>query len=140
MSFLGSHSHSLDSKKRVFIPSKYREELGNTFYVTRSLDPCLAIYTKDDWEIFLSKMESLPESEVAELREFMLGSAQKCVLDSNGRVIFDDLLLKHADIKKNIVFVGSGRQIKVWSEEAWSEREKNRDFDKMRAVMKDFRL
>ena len=140
MSFLGSHSHALDSKKRVFIPSKYREELGNTFYVTRTLDPCLAIYTQDDWDIFLAKIESLPDSEVAEIREFMLGAAQKCVLDSNGRVIFDDILLKHADIKKNIVFVGAGKQIKVWAEEAWNEREKNRDFEKMRAILKDFRL
>ena len=74
------------------------------------------------------------------MQEFILGGAQKCVPDSSGRIIFDDRLLKHSSIKKNVVFVGAGKQIRVWSEELWSQREASRDFEKMREVMKEYGL
>ena len=140
MSCVGSFPHSLDAKKRVFIPAKYREELGAEFYITRKFDPYLSIYTAKDWEEFVNQISSLPESEAAELQEYLLGAAQKCVPDTSGRIIIDDRLLKHAGINKNIVFVGAGRQIRVWAEELWNEREKNRDFEKMREVLRDFGL
>ena len=140
MSFVGSYSHSLDAKKRVFVPAKFREDLGNTFYVTRKFDTYLSIYTEEEWAAYLEKLEKLPESVAAEVQEFILGGAQKCVPDNSGRIIIDDRLLKHAGITKNIVFVGAGRQIRVWSEELWNEREKNRDFEKMREVLRDFGL
>ena len=140
MSFVGSYSHSLDSKKRVFVPARFREDLGNTFYVTRKFDTYLSIYTEEEWNAYLEKLEKLPESVAAEVQEFILGGAQKCVPDTSGRIIIDDKLLKHAGIDKNIVFVGAGRQIRVWSEELWNEREKNRDFEKMRDVLREFGL
>lgn len=140
MSFVGSYSHSLDAKKRVFVPAKFREDLGNTFYVTRKFDTYLSIYTEEEWTAYLEKLEKLPESVAAEVQEFILGGAQKCIPDNSGRIIIDDKLLKHAGITKNIVFVGAGRQIRVWAEELWNEREKNRDFEKMREVLRDFGL
>ena len=140
MSFVGSYSHSLDSKKRVFVPAKFREDLGNTFYITRKFDTYLSIYTEEEWAAYLEKLEKLPESVAAEVQEFILGGAQKCVPDNSGRIIIDERLLKHAGINKNIVFVGAGRQIRVWAEELWNEREKNRDFEKMREVLRDFGL
>lgn len=140
MSFVGSYTHSLDAKKRVFIPAKFREDLGDVFYVTRKFDTYLSIYTEEEWEAYLEKIEKLPESVAAEIQEFILGGAQKCVLDGSGRVIIDDRLLKHAGISKNLVFVGAGRQIRVWSEELWNEREQQRDFAKMREVLKEYGL
>ena len=140
MSFVGSYTHSLDAKKRVFVPAKFREDLGNTFYITRKFDTYLSIYTEEEWTAYLEKLEKLPESVAAEVQEFILGGAQKCVPDNSGRIIIDDRLLKHAGIDKNIVFVGAGRQIRVWAEELWNEREKNRDFEKMRDVLREFGL
>ena len=140
MSFVGSYSHSLDAKKRVFIPSKYREDLGETFYITRKFDTYLSIYTAEDWDAYIEKIEKLPESIGAEIQDFILGGAQKCTLDSNGRIIIEDRLLKHAKIDKNVVFVGAGKQIRVWAEELWEEREQNRDFAKMREVLREFGL
>ena len=140
MSFVGSYSHSLDAKKRVFVPAKFREDLGEVFYITRKTDTYLSIYTEEEWAIFLDKIEKLPESVAAEIHEFILGGAQKCTLDASGRIIIDDKLLRHAGINKNVVFVGAGKQVRVWAEELWEEREKNRDFEKMRAVLQEFGL
>ncbi len=140
MSFVGSYNHSLDAKKRVFIPAKYRDELGEVFYITRKFDTYLSIYTADDWDAYIEKIEKLPESVAAEIQDFILGGAQKCTLDGSGRIIIEDRLLKHAKIDKNVVFVGVGRQIRVWAEELWEAHDGNRDFDKMRDVLREFGL
>lgn len=140
MSFVGSYPHTLDAKKRVFIPAKFREELGDEFYITRKFGEFLSIYTAEDWQAFVEKIERLPESDADEIQDYILGAAQKCTPDSNGRIILDERLMRHAGIEKNLVFVGAGRQIRVWSEEAWNEREANRDFDKMRDIMRKYNI
>ena len=140
MSFVSSYRHTLDAKKRVFIPSKFRDELGDEFYITRKFGTYLSIYTADDWQAYVEKIEKLPESDAEEIQDFILGAAQKCTPDASGRIILDDRLLKHAGIDKNVVFVGVGRQIRVWAEELYEERELNRDFDKLREKMSKYAL
>jgi MraZ protein len=140
MSFVGSYKHSLDTKKRVFIPSKFREELGEEFYITRKFDTYLSIYTSEDWQAYVERIEKLPESEAVEIQDFLLGAAQKCVPDASGRIILDESLAEHAGITKNVVFVGAGKQIRLWAEEIWSEREKTRDLSKMREIMRQYGL
>ena len=140
MSFVGTYNHALDSKKRVFIPSKFRDELGDEFYITRKFNDYLSIYTAEDWEEYVDKISKLPEADAEEFQDFILGAAQKCVPDASGRIILDERLLKHAKIDKSIAFVGAGRQIRVWAEEVWNEREQNRDYSKMRDIMRQYGL
>ena len=140
MSFVGTYNHTLDSKKRVFIPSKFRDELGDEFYITRKFNDYLSIYTAEDWDEYVDKISKLPEADAEEFQDFILGAAQKCVPDSSGRIILDERLLKHAKIDKSIAFVGAGRQIRVWAEEVWNEREQNRDYNKMRDIMRQYGL
>ena len=140
MSFVGSYPHTLDAKKRVFIPAKYRDELGEEFYITRKFGKYLSVYTREDWQSYVEKIERLPESVAEEIQDYILGAAQKCSPDASGRIILDERLMKHAGIEKNVVFVGAGRQIRIWSEEAWNEREANRDHEKMRQTMQEYGL
>lgn len=140
MSFVGSYTHAMDAKKRVFVPSKFRDDLGDEFYITRKFGSYLSIYTADEWEEYVEKISMLPEADAEEFQDFILGAAQKCTPDSNGRIILEDRLIKHAKIEKNIVFVGAGKQIRVWSEEIWNEREQTRDYEKMRDIMRRYGL
>ena len=140
MSFVGSYTHSLDSKKRVFIPAKFREELGDEFYITRKFDKYLSLYTSEDWQTYVEKIEKLPETDARQIQDFLLGSAQKCVPDANGRIVLDEKLAKFANIDKNIVFVGAGRQIRLWAEEIWNEREQALDLEKMQELMRQYGL
>jgi MraZ protein len=140
MSLVGWYSHSLDAKNRVFIPAKFREELGDEFYITRKFDKFLSVLTSAAWEEFMKKLDAIPETEAVQVLDFILGSAQKCVPDASGRIILDEKLIKHADIKKNIVFVGNGRQIRIWSEEHWIEQEEHRDENAILATMKKYGL
>ena len=140
MSFVGSHVHSLDAKKRVFIPAKFREELGGEFYITRKFEPYLSVYTAAEWAEYVEIISKLPEADAAELQDYLLGAAQKCNPDANGRIILDEKLMKHAKIDKSIVFVGSGKQIKIWAEEVWNERESKRDPNEIREIMRRYGL
>ena len=58
--FMGEYGHSLDPKGRLIIPSKFREAIGERCVITRSLDPCLCIYTMEDWEKFVSRLNDIP--------------------------------------------------------------------------------
>ncbi|MBP3307988.1 MAG: division/cell wall cluster transcriptional repressor MraZ [Clostridia bacterium] len=140
MSFVGHYTHTLDAKKRVFIPAKYREELGSEFYITRKFDPYLSIYTAKDWAEFVDKIASLPETVAHELQDFILGAAQKCVVDASGRIVLDEDLMKHAKIDKTVVFSGAGHNIRIWAEDVWLEREEKRDLEDLRRRLEGFGL
>ena len=140
MAFLGSCSYSIDTKKRVVIPGKYREELGNVFYVTRSLEGCLTIYTESEWEKFQNGLNLLPSTTGVAAREYFMSLAQKCQPDASGRILLEDCLLQHAKVNKNVVFVGAGHVMNIWAEELWSAREANRDLDSIRALLQQFGL
>ena len=140
MSFVNSYKHSIDAKNRIFIPSKFRDELGDEFYITRKFEPYLSIYKAKDWEEYVEKIQKLPETVALEVQEFLLGIAQKCVPDANGRIVLDDRLIAHAKINRNIVFVGGGSQIRIWAEELWEEREKARDLEKIKEIMNLYEL
>jgi MraZ protein len=140
MAFLGSSTYSLDTKNRVFVPAKYREDLGNTFYVTRSVDSCLTIYTEDEWNLFLERLDRIPNTAGAAAKEYFMSAAQKCSPDGSGRILLDDTLRTHSQMNKNVVFVGAGRVINVWSEELWSMREATRDLESIRSILQQYEL
>ncbi len=135
MAFISSYTYSLDTKKRILVPNKFRDELGDTFYVTRSLDKCLTVYTEEEWNQFLSELKRIPGTTSAVAMEYYMSAAQKCTPDASGRILLDDKLIDHALISKNAVFVGAGNKINIWSEELWTEREANRDYDAIRLLL-----
>ena len=110
MAFISSYMYSLDTKKRILVPNKFRDELGDTFYVTRSLDKCLTVYTEEEWNLFLANLKSIPSTTSAIAMEYFMSAAQKCTPDGSGRILLDDKLIEYAKIGKNAVFVGAGNK------------------------------
>ena len=140
MAFYGSGTYAIDSKNRVFIPAKYRDELGSVFYITRSVDPCLTIYTEDEWNLFLERLDRIPHTAGAAAKEYFMSAAQKCTSDGSGRFLLDDIHRNHSKIIRNVVFVGAGRVINVWAEELWADREANRDVESIRSLLERLEL
>ena len=79
----GQYQHTLDAKGRLFIPSKLREELGDTFYVTLGVDSCLSVYSDASWARFTEKFESLPYTRTKAMRP-LFANAAKCEPDAQG--------------------------------------------------------
>lgn len=135
MAFISSYTYSLDAKKRILIPSKFRDELGDSFYITRSLDDCLTIYPEKVWHEFIDGLNNLPDTDSAIAREYFMAYALKCTPDSSGRILLEDKHMRHAKIGKNAVFVGASKTINLWSEELWTEREESRDREAIRRLL-----
>lgn len=138
--FCREYRYSLDAKNRIFIPAKYREILGDSFVITRRLDPCLALYTNEEWEKYAEKIRALPDSVALELKLFIFPKTLVAEPDSQGRVLIPSDLKEYAQLDKNAVILGAGDHAQIWSESLWEEREKKRDVDHLRELMRQLGL
>ena len=125
--FIGEYSHSVDPKKRLALPSKFRGELGNRVVVTRGLDRCLFVYPMKVWEEIASKLGNLPvgESGTRSFIRLMLSGAVDTELDSQGRVLLPEYLKNDAGLKKEVTVVGVYNRLEIWDEGAWKKYKQN---------------
>lgn len=119
--FLGEHSHSIDIKGRLQVPSKYREQLQGGVVVTRGLDHCLFVYPQAEWEVMAQKLSALPISrkQSRAFARLMLAGAWDVSLDSQGRIMVPEYLRKYASLSKHVVLAGLYNRLEVWDEDAW---------------------
>ena len=96
--FLGQYAHTVDAKGRTFVPAKYREELGETFVVTRGTSKCLTVYPMSEWEKYTAKIAELPQAHAAKIRRFVFSNASDVTLDAQGRVNLAQNLRDYAGI------------------------------------------
>ena len=119
----GEYEHRLDTKGRLIMPSKLREELGCTFMITKGLDNCLYVYPNDEWQQFADKLNQLPMTNkgARQFKRFFNSGAVKCETDAQGRVIIPQTLRTFANIEKDVVIIGNGEKAEIWNKEAWDE-------------------
>ncbi|MBQ1496657.1 MAG: division/cell wall cluster transcriptional repressor MraZ [Bacilli bacterium] len=121
--FMGEFHHNIDEKNRLIIPSKFRNELGNKFIVTRGIEKCLFIYSLDEWNKIVDKLKELPFTR-KDARTFMrmfLSGATECELDNNGRINIPNPLKEYANIKKEVVVIGVNERLEIWSNEGFDD-------------------
>ncbi len=121
--FIGEYIYTIDHKKRLAIPSKFRKTLGKRAVITRGIDNCLIVYPISEWEKLAKKLENLPNSQI-DARSFariMLSGAVDVELDKLGRILIPDHLKNYAFLKKNIVIIGLSNRIEIWDEIRWRE-------------------
>ncbi len=124
MSFTGEYHHNLDAKGRLIIPAKFRDQLGMEFTVTRSLDGCLAMYAAKEWEALEDKLNALPmtNEKARSLKRFLLGSANTCEIDKQGRILIPQVLREKAGLDKDITLLGVGDHIEIWNADLYNEK------------------
>jgi len=121
--FIGEYQHTIDTKNRIIIPSKFRDELEDRFVMTKGLDNCLYAYPMKEWAILEEKLKSLPLSskEARAFIRFIFSGAVDCTPDKLGRVIIPGNLIEYASIKKDVVTIGVSTRFEIWSRENWEE-------------------
>ena len=117
--FLGQYAHTVDTKGRTFVPAKYRDELGETFVVTRGTAKCLTVYPMSEWEKYTAKIAELPQAHAAKIRRFVFSNASDVTLDAQGRIGIVAGLREYAGIEKNVMILGLGSYIEIWAEDVW---------------------
>jgi MraZ protein len=120
---IGQYNHTIDVKKRLALPVKFRGELGAQVIITKGVENCLVVYTEKEWEVMSAKLANLPVSQ-GEARSFtrhLLASAMEVSLDRLGRILVPDYLKEYAGLKKNVVVAGLSNRLEIWDEQMWSK-------------------
>ncbi len=119
--FIGEYQHNLDTKGRIVIPGKFREELHTTFILTRGLDGCLTIYSLKQWEKMFEEVNKLPTTKKAARQyvRMLTSTATECTLDSQGRIAIPSFLSKPVNIVKECVVIGANDHIEIWDKQTW---------------------
>ena len=129
--FLGEYKHSIDAKKRLSVPSKFRRDLGGSIILTRGLDQSLFLYSREEWQKIAEKLSALPAGQ-ADTRGFvrlMLAGAQELALDALGRILIPEHLRTYAMLHQQVVITGVYNRLEIWDENLWTSYKKKVEKD-----------
>lgn len=118
---IGEYTHTIDDKKRLSLPSKFRKEIGREIVITRGLDSCLFIYSKKEWSGVVVKLSelSMGTADSRGFNRFLLSGALETTIDSIGRILIPDYLKSFAKLKSKVVLAGVNNRIEIWDEKLW---------------------
>ena len=120
---LGEYHHNIDDKGRLVIPTKYREELGATFIITKGIEKCLYVYSETEWEKLVAKLNTLPftKKNARTFTRSLFSGATVCEFDKSGRINITSPLVSYAGLMRECVIIGVNDRLEIWSEEAFNE-------------------
>jgi len=141
--FRGRYEHAIDSKGRISIPSKFREILAKKYddrLVITNFDGCLVAFPHDEWNLLVEQKIgsfSIMRKEMSSFLRYFYSSASDCVIDKHGRLLIPQTLRDYAALQKDVVLVGEGRFIEIFSKERWQlEAQKVEEgFDQIRETL-----
>lgn|SRR5574344_1643195 len=121
--FMGEFHHNLDDKSRLVIPANFRFELGDKFIITKGLEKCLYVYSTNEWNKIVAKLQELPftKKDVRTFIRAFFSGASVCELDKSGRIVLTENQIKYADILKECVVIGASNRIEIWSSTSWNK-------------------
>lgn len=116
---LGEFQHNIDAKGRIIVPAKFREELGECFYVTRGLGGCLWVFAQSEWDAILKKFNEMPLVESRDIARYFFSGATDVTPDAQGRIIIPPKLRAHAHLEKDVTFIGLNNRVEIWNTDDW---------------------
>ena len=121
--FIGEYTYSIDDKKRLAVPLKFRELLGKKAVITRGLDQCLFLYPMKEWGLLAERISKLPlaQADASGFSRLMLTGAMEVSFDNLGRMLVPDFLKTYASLGKRVVVAGLYNRVEVWDEKKWTD-------------------
>jgi len=126
--FVGKHEVRLDSKNRVIVPQKMRESRGgggpvwSEFFLTLGDEGCVFVYTPEGWALLMDAMgatKPLADESLRTLQRLVAANAVRCECDGAGRILLPAELRSHADLKRDVVWVGAVGRAEIWDKLRW---------------------
>lgn len=140
--FIGEYTYKIDDKKRLAIPSKFRDELKKKAVITRGLDRCLFLYSLKEWQNIAEKISKLPfgQHDSRGFSRIMLSGAMETEFDSTGRILVPDYLKDYASLKKEVIIAGLYNRVEVWDKETWEryKEETEKELGNIAERLKEF--
>lgn len=141
--FMGEYNHTIDAKSRLIIPSKFREILGDEFVITKGLDGCLFVFDNTEWTAFEEKLQKLPSLTNPDVRKFVrffMAGATAVEVDKQGRILIPTSLKDFAALEKDVVLIGVGSRMEIWSKERYEGTVTYDDMEEIAKHMSDLGL
>lgn len=139
---MGEYQHNIDTKGRMIVPAKFREELGESFVLTRGLDQCLFAYPMDEWKILEDKLKQLPltKKDARTFTRFFFSGAVECEVDKQGRINIPAPLRTYSKIEKECIVIGVSNRVEVWAKDTWDEyvSDSEESFEELAENLMDF--
>lgn len=129
--FIGEYVHAIDTKGRLIMPSKFRKNLGETFYITKGMDHCLFVYPEKEWQEVGNRIAnlSLARKEARAIQRLFYAGAMEAQMDRQYRVLIQPNLREYAGIDKEVVLIGIAKRIEIWDIQRWNEYINDEDMD-----------
>lgn len=133
----GEYQHTLDTKGRLFIPAKLREELGEHAVITRGLDGCLYLYSQEEWSKLEQTIRQLPMTKSRMMQRYLLASAADVDVDKQGRIVVPPVLRERAGLQKNVTIIGVLSHAEIWDTDLWNAYNGELDPNDVAAAMEE---
>lgn len=120
---MGEYQHTVDTKGRLIVPSKFREHLDGQFVLTRGLDNCLFGYPLEEWKILEEKLRALPmtKKDARAFTRFFFSGATEVEIDKQGRINIPSSLRQYAKVEKECVIIGVSSRLEIWAKDLWED-------------------
>ena len=130
---IGTYNNKIDEKGRLRMPPKLKDELGTGYYITKGDSNCLYAMSKSAFEQLFQKLQSVnfSDNQSKKMMRIFFSSAFLVEEDNQGRVLLPVNLREYAGIKKDVVVIGAGERVELWSEENWNAYNEDGDFDSL---------
>ena len=132
----GTYEHTVDAKNRMFVPAKFKEALGASFKVTyNDFNKCILVYSNEEWEKYEKKISELPSLQFEDFIRTIYSNTVDVQLDAQGRIVIPQFLKDRVGIEKNVLVMGLGNRLEIWSQSVYAEKQQSVDMNKIKELM-----
>ncbi len=135
----GGFDHKIDKKGRVFIPSAFRDELGESFIICKGIygKRCLCVYSKEEWKVLVDKIGTLPSTRSSSVKRFLYDGAFNVEFDAQGRILVPPVLREYAGFDSEVHIIGMDSNLEIWDSSLWNEENDNNTLESISSVMEE---
>lgn len=133
---LGKYQHNVDAKGRLFVPAKFRAELGESFVAAAVMDHCICLYSLAEWNERMAKLSDQPMTkEVRKLSRYLASHACDVDIDAQGRINLKKELLEYASIEKEALVIGAGTRAEIWNPTMYEQEMEEMDDNEIETAL-----
>ena len=135
----GGFDHKIDKKGRVFIPSAFREELGESFIICKGIygKRCLCVYSKEQWQNLVDKIGTLPSTRSSTVKRFLYDGAFNVEFDSQGRILVPPTLREYAGFDSEVHIIGMDSNLEIWDSSLWNDENDSNTLESVSSIMEE---
>ena len=135
----GGYDHKIDKKGRVFIPSAFREDLGEKFIICRGLFSkcCLTVYSVEEWKKLVERVGTLPASKANDVKHFLYDGAFNVEFDAQGRILIPSVLREYANLEETAHIIGMHTNLEIWNTSLWEEENTQYTPESIASIMEE---